>query len=120
MTSKIGRIILITLGTLSILALLFWFVTRFGLNGYNYPFRSGMMGGFGYMHPFSFFGMAFMWLIPIGIVVLLLLGIMGLFKGTNKTNHHNSRNSAPTRVCQNCERNTQEDWKTCPYCGNEL
>jgi uncharacterized membrane protein len=120
MTSKIGRIILITLGTLSIFAMLIWFVTRFGMNGYNFPVRQGMMGGFGYFHPFSFFGMAFMWLIPIGIVVLLVLGIMSLFNGTNKTNHHNSDKSAPTIVCQNCGRNSQEDWKTCPYCGQAL
>lgn len=120
MTSKTGRIILITLGTLSIFALLFWVVTRFGMNGYNFPFRSGMMGGFGYMHPFSFFGMAFMWLIPIGIVVLLALGIMSLFKESKKTDHQHVDTSTLAQVCQNCGKNVQNDWNTCPYCGEKI
>jgi uncharacterized membrane protein len=119
-TSKITRIILIALGTLSILALLIWFVSRFGMNTYNYPFRSGMMGSWGFMHPFSLFGMAFMWLIPIGIIVLVVLGIMSLFNGTKKTDHQHFDSTTPVQVCQNCGKNVQNEWKNCPYCGEKI
>jgi len=122
MKSKIGRITLIVLGTLFVLFVVFGFFARFGMHSYNYPFRSGMMGSWGYMQPFGFFGAGLMWLIPIGVIVLVVLGIQSLFKNSNKTNQQPSQPqvSEPARVCPSCGKTAQSDWNTCPYCGTEL
>ena len=75
----------------------------------------GMMGGWG-MGPFGGIGMIFMWLVPVGLVVLVVLGIVWLVRAI----------SAPggvtpaARTCPNCGRPAQADWRTCPYCGQDL
>lgn len=120
MKSKIGRITLIVLGTLFVLFVVFGLLTRFGIHNYSYPFRSGMMGSWGYMHPFSFFGMGLMWLIPIGVIVLVVLGIQSLFNNSNKSNQQPPQGSEPARVCPSCGKTAQGDWNTCPYCGSTL
>lgn len=53
--------------------------TGYGMmgRGYGYGIHTPMMGyGFG----FGFFGMFFMWLIPLGILTLIVLGIAWLVK----------------------------------------
>ena len=87
--------------------------------GYGY----GMMGGGGYyghggmMNGFGFFpfGMALMWLIPLGTLVLVVLGIVWVVQRLS-----GGSTSAPARVCANCGKPAQADWKICPYCGNQL
>ena len=75
--------------------------------GYGY----GMMGGYG----FSPFG-GLMWLIPLGTLALVVLGIIWLVNNLN-----GSKNvQASPRVCASCGKAAQADWKTCPYCGNTL
>ena len=75
----------------------------------------GMMGGWGF-GPFGWMGMIFMWLIPVGFVVLTALGVVWLVRmvgsGMNPT--------APTRACPSCRRTVQADWKACPHCGVAL
>ena len=44
-----------------------------GWNGYD-----NMMGGWGMMSPFGFLGMAFMWLVPLGVLALIVGGIFWL------------------------------------------
>jgi len=49
-----------------------------GRGGYGYGMHMPMMGyGYG---GFGFFGMLFMWLIPLGILALIVLGIAWLVK----------------------------------------
>ena len=39
----------------------------------------GMMGrGFGWMNPLGWFGMALMWLLPLGILSLVVVGVVSL------------------------------------------
>jgi len=45
----------------------------YGMMGYG---RAPMMGGYGFMP----FGMLFMWLLPIGLLILIALGIAALIK----------------------------------------
>ena len=48
------------------------------MQGYGYGYRMPMMGyGYGMMMPF---GMLFMWLIPLGTLILIALGIAWLVK----------------------------------------
>lgn len=109
----------IALGTILALIILFWIGTMIG-GGYG---GYGMMGGRGHMgnwgfSPFGWFGMGFgmlfMWLIPIGVIALIVYGVVALTR--------NAGNPAPStpHPCPNCGRGTQADWKNCPYCGATL
>ena len=75
----------------------------------------GMMGGWGYS-PFGWIGMILMWLIPIGLIMLAVAGVVWLVRtigaGANPV--------APTRPCPSCGRGVQADWRNCPYCGASL
>src|SRR3990172_3779129 len=75
----------------------------------------GMMGGWG-VGPLGWIGMFFMWLIPIGFLVLTVLGIAWLVKALGGGNNPD----APAHTCPSCGRGVQADWKNCPYCGASL
>lgn len=119
MKSKTVWILVITLGLLALLVLPGLFMMgRFGLGGYSGMMGPGMMGGFGYMNPLGFIGMALMWFVPIGLLVLLVVGAVALVNGLTK----NSSPTSPvtTRTCSNCGKPAQSDWTICPYCGKPL
>jgi len=75
----------------------------------------GMMGGWGFA-PFGWIGMLFMWLIPVGLLVLTVLGITWLVRSVGSGNNP----PAPAKTCPSCERGVQADWKNCPHCGAAL
>lgn len=75
----------------------------------------GMMGGWGF-GPFSWIGMIFMWLIPVGLIVLVVAGIIWLVRMIGTAGGPPS----PARTCPNCGRPVQADWRNCPYCGQAL
>jgi hypothetical protein len=60
------------------------------------------------------FGMLFMWLIPIGVIALVVYGVASLVRNTG--------NPAPAsqHSCSNCGKGVQADWQNCPYCGTAL
>lgn len=78
----------------------------------------GMMGNWGYS-PFGWFGMGlnmlFMWLIPIGVLTLIVYGLVAITRETRSTTP-----STPLTPCSNCGKGIQADWKNCPYCGTSL
>ena len=115
MKSKTGWILAIILGLVLLLVLPSLFMMgRFWTGGYG-----GMMGGgYGGMHTFGWGMMVLGWLIPAGILVLLVVGGVALFNSL-----HRSGNTTPTvveRKCVNCGKPVQTDWTTCPYCGKSL
>lgn len=57
--------------------------------------------------------MFFMWLFP-----LLVLGLIIYLVGGGRLNA--TLRPAPVRVCANCQRAVQNDWKVCPHCGQTL
>lgn len=75
---------------------------------------SGMMGRWGYS-TFGWLGTIFMWLIPVGLMGLTLIGIVWLVQNLGGP-------TPPTsgRVCPNCGKGVQADWQNCPYCGTSL
>jgi len=75
----------------------------------------GMMGPW-MMGPLMMFGMFFMWLIPIGFLVLTGLGIAWIVRTAGSTTHPN----AAGHTCPSCGRSVQADWKNCPHCGAVL
>jgi hypothetical protein len=112
----------ITLVGIIALLILFWIGTWIG-GGY------GMMGGWGGNRgydmmnsgysPFGWFGiglgMLFTWLIPIGIIALIVYGVVALTR-----NAGNTPPSAALAPCPNCGKGTQADWQNCPHCGTTL
>lgn len=109
-------------GVIAIFALLFffgggmmsgWGYGGWGYRGYGMMGPGGMMGGWGYS-PFGWIGMLFMWLIPVGFIVLTVLGIVWLVRNGN------SSTSLSQNPCSNCGKGVQADWKNCPYCGTAL
>lgn len=88
-----------------------------GYRGYGMMGGNGMMG-WGYS-PFGGFGMGlgmiFMWLIPIGIVALIVYGIVALAR-----NNGNLTPPASQTACPNCGKGVLADWNNCPHCGTSL
>ena len=74
----------------------------------------GMMGSWGYS-PFGWFGMAFMWLIPVGVIALIVFGVVALVQSTGNPTPPSSQSP-----CPNCAKSVQADWKNCPHCGTAL
>lgn len=106
------------LGGILALIVLFWLGAWMG-GGYR---GYGMMGGYGGhmgwgFSPFGWFGMGlgmlFMWLIPLGVIALVVYGVVALTR--NAGNH-----PAFSKPCPNCGKGVQADWKHCPYCGASL
>ncbi|MBI5955349.1 MAG: zinc ribbon domain-containing protein [Chloroflexi bacterium] len=85
------------------------------MGGYGGP---GMMGNWGYS-PLGWFGMGlgmiFMWLIPIGVLTLIVYGVVALTR-----NAGNITPSTPLTSCANCGKGIQADWQNCPHCGTVL
>jgi len=77
----------------------------------------GMMGGYGGhigwgYSPFGWLGMLFMWLVPIGVLSLIVLGVASLVRSNGTP--------ASQASCFNCGKGMHADWQTCPYCGTSL
>lgn len=121
MKSKIGWILGIILVLVLVLVLPALFMMgRFWSGGYGNMMGGygGMMGGFGHMGIFGFFGMALMWLIPLGLLVLVVVGVVALVNGLTRSG--NTAASLPARNCSNCGKPAQSGWTTCPYCGTPI
>ena len=118
MKSKTGWILAIILGLVILFLLPSLLTGRFWAGGYGSMMGPGMMGGFGYMNPLGFFGMALMWLIPAGFLVLVVVGAVALINGLTRPG--NPTPPAADRKCANCGKLSQSDWTTCPYCGKSL
>jgi len=100
-----------------VISIVILFILMFGaslLSGWGYG--SWGYGGWGMMGPWMMGGMMFMWLIPLGFIVLTVLGIAWVVKAISGGNIP----PAPAHPCPSCGRGTQADWKNCPYCGATL
>ena len=110
----------LVVGIVVLIALLFLFgggmMSGWGYNNVGYGgwgMGPGMMGwGFA---PFGWFGMIFMWLIPLGFLALVVLGVFWLARNVG-----NSASPASQHPCPHCGKSVQTDWQNCPYCGTTL
>ena len=121
MRKAIGWILAIVAVLLLALPVL-WMIS--GMWGYGGMMGGyGMMGrGYGFYNPLGWLGMALMWLVPVGIIVLLVVGVAALVNSLLRPSNGSSQTFPPAtgRTCQNCGRSAQADWTTCPYCGQKL
>jgi len=110
--NKVNWTVVVVISIIALLVLMFGasLLGGWGYGGWGYGPGWGMMG------PWMMGGMFFMWLIPIGFLVLTVFGIAWLVRtiggGNNPPTH--------AHVCPSCGRGAQADWKNCPYCGAAL
>jgi hypothetical protein len=89
----------------------------------------GCSGGWGMMEPWMYdgtpgawgfrslgwLGMIFMWLVPLGVLGLAVVGIGWLVRELS------SKSPAVVEsVCPSCGRDVHADWLNCPICGSAL
>lgn len=116
MKLTIGWILAILFGLLLLILLpSVWMFGRSWMGGYG-----GMMSSFNSMHSFGWGGMFLVWLIPMGVIVLLVLGAVTLINGFNRSGQLTQPPASQSRTCPNCGKSAQADWSTCPYCGQKL
>jgi hypothetical protein len=81
--------------------------------------RGGAPGDYRMPHMFGtfpgggWFGMGLMWLVPIGIVVLVVWAVATLVQRQTQV-------GGVGRTCPSCGKPAQLDWTTCPYCSKPL
>ncbi|MBI5352740.1 MAG: hypothetical protein HZB50_08905 [Chloroflexi bacterium] len=118
----------LVVGVIGIIALLFqfgggmmsgWGLGNYGYHGWGMMRSGGMMGGW--------LGMAFMWLVPISVITLIVLGVSALVQNSVVLgvsalvqNSGKSTPPSPQTSCPNCAKSVQADWQTCPYCSTAL
>lgn len=61
----------------------------------------------------------------LGVILLVVVGIVALVYALTNGNKQTQvtppvQIPTPVHPCSNCGKPAQEDWKTCPYCGNTL
>jgi hypothetical protein len=94
----------------------------YGMMGdYNYTDSgpgSSMIGDYGGYGMMGGGWMAFGWIVPIIILVLVIAG--GVWLGNTLSNRNIARSNTSSGVCSNCNKAANADWKTCPYCSTAL
>lgn len=108
--SRTNWTVVAIVGVLAVLALLVG-GSLLGYRGYG----CCGYGGWGMMGPWMMGGMFFMWLIPVGFIVLTVLGIAWLVKAIG-----GSTPAAPAATCPNCGQPVRSEWKHCANCGATL
>ena len=106
-------------GIVGVIVLLFLFGAGMMSNGWSQRGwgmmgGGGMMGGWGYSS-LGWIGMAFMWLLPVGVIALIVFGVASLMRNSGKSTPPSSQTA-----CPNCGKGAQADWQNCPYCGTAL
>ncbi|NJD57964.1 MAG: hypothetical protein C3F13_17050 [Anaerolineales bacterium] len=121
--------ILLGLVCLAIVAGIILAFVGFG-HGYN-MMRPGfqMMQPYYYSHYYPGGGL-FRGLLGLGFLVLVIVGVVALVNAIINSNRRSqalppaqvppATPEVPARTCANCGKPAQEDWHTCPYCGNPL
>ena len=91
----------------------------------------GMMGGFR-APGFMIFGLLFRLIglaIPLGLLGFLVWAVVKLTSknkpvptgaASTPSPVETPLDAAPARVCSHCGKTAQNDWVTCPYCGEKL
>ncbi len=117
---KVNWIALVILSVAALFVLMLGASLLGGFGGYGGwgMMGPGMMGGWSFA-PFGWVGMLLMWLLPLGFLVLLVLGIAWLVKAVSRPGNGQPPVS-PTKACPNCHKPAQAEWHNCPYCGTAL
>lgn len=129
----IGALVALAIILIVALPLIYWFsqprVIQMGWRqvpmpfDFDWRFDHGMMRGYGYIFPF---GIILGGLFRLGLLILVVVGIIALIRGLSRSGAPlpppttPPAPAVPSRLCPNCNRAVQDDWKLCPYCGHHL
>jgi len=80
---------------------------------FNAGFRDLSIGGLFMAGGMMIFGLLF----PLGFAVLMVLGIIVLYRMVRKPS---VSSVVGTSVCAKCGGSIQNDWKHCPHCGESI
>ncbi|MGC9397540.1 MAG: zinc ribbon domain-containing protein [Anaerolineae bacterium] len=58
------------------------------------------------------------WLIPLGLLALLITGGVWLARGLRQS--ETTASASPAATCPQCGQPVASNWHNCPYCGTEL
>jgi zinc-ribbon domain len=126
MSKTLRWVVFILLG-LVVVALLIWAVFAiFGNFGYGMMMRPGVWSWDNMRMDYNPLRWIFGSLLCLGVFLLVVLGIIAVVAAIVRGNRPVQSNlpaaqvDTHVRTCTNCGRLAQEDWKTCPYCGNPL
>ncbi len=113
--------LLFVLGLITLLSLPFLWSGRTGTGGYYGMMGPGMMapsmlGGWGSMGIWPIMGMALIWFIPVGGLVILITGVVSFIQSQQRTD----RLASPNATCPNCHKPVHSAWVNCPYCAENL
>lgn len=125
MKTKTAWIVGILVGLVVLLALPVGYLMGRLLPWTRYSMMDGsrmMDWGLRSMHPLSGGVMLLGWLIPAGIVALLVIGVVALVNTLSRPKHTEMPPAPPVieRSCGECGKPAQAEWNTCPYCGKPL
>ena len=81
-------------------------------NGYQF---SHMFGGFGFLG--GWFMMLGMFILPLAVLGLLIVGGIVLVKGVIRPQ---TPALVVARTCVHCGKALQQDWVNCPFCGEKV
>ena len=109
--SRVNWTAVVIVGMLAVLAVMFG-----GGLLFTHGYSSWGYGPWGMMGPWMMGGMFFMWLIPVGLVLLTVLGVSWVVRPGGGAVNPGTAN----HTCPSCGRGVQADWKSCPYCGTGL
>jgi len=85
--------------------------------GWGYGMMGPGMMRWGFA-PFGWLGVIFMWLIPLGLLALVVAGIVWFVRAMGGQGEAHPRRSMAT--CPACGRPVQSEWHHCPSCGETL
>ena len=99
-------------------------VLPFLFGGYGCGMMGPGMGGRGWSER-GFFGSTFGWgfmliamMFPLGLLLLLILGIVWLVRSFGRPTSEATPPSV--RTCPHCGKAVEVDWRACPFCEEKL
>ena len=107
----------------------------FGWSGVSWSMGPGMMGGqtqggwcpfcggtgtssgWGFGGVFGWFFMLMAILFPVGLLVLLILGIAWVVRAVSRPTNQTPSSG---QTCPKCGKAVEVDWRACPFCQEDL
>jgi hypothetical protein len=78
---------------------------------------TGRIAGWGSAGIWGWFWMVGIILLPLGLLVLLILGIIWMARGAIRSP---SEPQASGQTCPKCGQAVEVDWRACPFCREDL
>jgi F0F1-type ATP synthase assembly protein I len=78
---------------------------------------TGRYQGWGFGGVFGWFFMLGTLLFPLGLLVLLILGIVWVARAVSRPTN---QSASPGHTCPKCGKAVEVDWRACPFCAEDF